>query len=109
MGKLAGLDWAAHDFGTVSRRKRHLAVTITASGTTWLYLLVDSVGIKMLDAAGSKWGGECQLKMTVCYCGFCRTILIMCQPWIAIRMRLHWSARPAPRNRDVPTWQWYLS
>jgi hypothetical protein len=46
--KLAGLDWLP-DFSTVSRRQKHLAVTIGAQPTTTgLHLLVDSTGIKML-------------------------------------------------------------
>lgn len=47
--KLAGLDWQFPDFSTVSRRQKHLAVTIgTEPTTTGLHLLVDSTGIKML-------------------------------------------------------------
>ena len=47
--KLAGLDWQVPDFSTVSRRQKHLAVTIEAQATTTgLQLLVDSTGIKML-------------------------------------------------------------
>ena len=47
--KLAGLDWQVPDFSTVSRRQKHLAVTIAARPTTTgLHLLVDSTGIKML-------------------------------------------------------------
>ncbi|WP_081933788.1 IS5 family transposase [Massilia sp. 9096] len=47
--KLAGLDWQVPDFSTVSRRQKHLAVTISAQPTTTgLHLLVDSTGIKML-------------------------------------------------------------
>jgi len=47
--KLAGLDWQVPDFSTVSRRQKHLAVTIGAQPTTTgLHLLVDSTGIKML-------------------------------------------------------------
>ena len=47
--KLAGLDWQVPDFSTVSRRQKHLAVTIGAHPTTTgLHLLVDSTGIKML-------------------------------------------------------------
>ena len=47
--KLAGLDWQVPDFSTVSRRQKHLAVTIGARPTmTGLHLLVDSTGIKML-------------------------------------------------------------
>lgn len=46
--KLAGLDWEVPDFITVSRRQKHLWVTIVAqSTTTGLHLLVDSTGIKM--------------------------------------------------------------
>jgi hypothetical protein len=32
--KLAGLDWQVPDFSTVSRRQKHLAVTIEARPTT---------------------------------------------------------------------------
>lgn len=47
--KLAGLDWQVPDFSTVSRRQKHLAVSIEARlTTTGLHLLVDSTGIKML-------------------------------------------------------------
>jgi len=47
--RLAGLDSQAPDFSTVSRRQKHLAVTIGAHPTTTrLHLLVDSTGIKML-------------------------------------------------------------
>jgi hypothetical protein len=47
--KLAGLDWQVPDFSTVSRRQKHLAVSIEARPTTTgLHLLVDSTGIKML-------------------------------------------------------------
>jgi hypothetical protein len=46
--ELAGLDWRVPDFSTVSRRQKHLAVTIGAQPTTGLYLLVDSTSIKML-------------------------------------------------------------
>ena len=47
--KLAGLDWQVPDFSTVSRRQKHLSVTIGAQPTTTrLHLLVDSTGIKML-------------------------------------------------------------
>lgn len=47
--KLAGLDWQVPDFSTVSRRRKHLAVTIEAHPTTTvLHLLVDSTGIEML-------------------------------------------------------------
>jgi hypothetical protein len=46
---LAGLDWQVPDFSTVSRRQKHLAVTIGAHPTTTgLHLLVGSTGIKML-------------------------------------------------------------
>jgi hypothetical protein len=46
--KLAGLDWQVPDFSTVSRRQKHLAVTIGAHPTTTgLHLLVDST-VKML-------------------------------------------------------------
>jgi hypothetical protein len=47
--KLAGLDWQVPDFSTVSRRQKHLSVTIAAQPTTTgLHFLVDSTGIKML-------------------------------------------------------------
>jgi hypothetical protein len=47
--KLAGPDWQVPDLSTVSRRQKHLAVTIEAHATaTGLHLLVDSTGIKML-------------------------------------------------------------
>jgi hypothetical protein len=47
--ELAGLDWQVPDYSTVSRRQKHLAVTIaTHPTTTGLHLLVDSTGIKML-------------------------------------------------------------
>lgn len=47
--ELAGLDWQVPDYSTVSRRQKHLAVTIGAQPTTTgLHLLVDSTGIKML-------------------------------------------------------------
>lgn len=47
--KLAGLEWQVPDFSTVSRRQKHLAVTIKAhTTTTGVHLLVDSTGIKML-------------------------------------------------------------
>lgn len=47
--KLAGLDWQVPDFSTVSRRQKHLTVTIAANATTTgLHLLVDSTGIKIL-------------------------------------------------------------
>ena len=45
--KLAGLDWQMPDSSTVSRRQKHLSVTIGAQPTTTgLPLLVDSTGIK---------------------------------------------------------------
>jgi hypothetical protein len=45
--KLAGLDWQVPDFSTVSRREKHLSVTIAAQPTTMaLHLLVDSTVIK---------------------------------------------------------------
>jgi hypothetical protein len=47
--KLAGLDWQVPDFSTVSRRQKHLTVSIEACPTTTgLHLLVDSTGIKIL-------------------------------------------------------------
>ena len=46
---LAGLDWSAPDYSTVSRRQKTLQVAIGAvPTTTGLHLLVDSTGIKML-------------------------------------------------------------
>ena len=45
--KLAGLNWKVPDFSTVSRRQKHLAVTITANPTTELHLPVYSTRIKM--------------------------------------------------------------
>ena len=46
---LAGLDWPAPDYSTVSRRQKTLQVAIGAvPTTTGLHLLVDSTGIKML-------------------------------------------------------------
>jgi len=53
--KLAGLDWQVPDFSTVSRRQKHLSVTIAARPTTTgLHLLVDSTGIKMLGEGERK-------------------------------------------------------
>jgi len=48
--KLSGLSWQVPDFSTVSRRQKHLSVTIgmQPTTTTGLHLLVDSTGIKML-------------------------------------------------------------
>jgi hypothetical protein len=47
--KIAGLDWQVPDFSTVSRRQKHLSVTIAAQPTTTrLHLLTDRTGIKML-------------------------------------------------------------
>jgi len=47
--ELARLDWRVPDFSTVSRRQKHLSVTIGAQPTTTgLDLLVDTMGIKML-------------------------------------------------------------
>jgi hypothetical protein len=52
--ELAGLDWQAPDFSTVSQRRKHRAVAIGAYAmTTGLHLLVDSTGIKMLGEG--KW------------------------------------------------------
>ncbi len=46
---LAGLDWSAPDYSTVSRRQKTLQVAIGAvPTTTGLHLLVDSTGIKLL-------------------------------------------------------------
>ena len=58
--KLAGLNWQVPDFSTVSRRQKHLAVTIGAQPTTTgLHLLVDSTGIQMLSEGEwkAKWYG----------------------------------------------------
>jgi len=53
--ELARLDWRVPDFSTVSRRQKHLSVTIGArTTTTGLHLLVDSTGIKMLGEGGWK-------------------------------------------------------
>ena len=53
--KFAGVDRQVPDFSTVSRRQKHLSVTIAAQPTTTgLHLLVDSTGIKLLDE------GECK-------------------------------------------------
>ncbi len=47
--KLAGLDWPAPDFSTISRRQKHLRVVIPYQRSReGLHLLVDSTGIKML-------------------------------------------------------------
>lgn len=47
--KLAGLDWEVPDFSTLSRRQKHLQVTLTYQRRREaLHLLVDSTGIKML-------------------------------------------------------------
>lgn len=47
--ELAGLDWEVPDLITVTRRQKHLSVTIAAQlTTTGLHLLVDSTCIKML-------------------------------------------------------------
>jgi hypothetical protein len=47
--ELAGVDWQVPDFSAVSRRQKHLSLTIEAQPkTTGLHLLVDSTGIKML-------------------------------------------------------------
>ena len=47
--KLAGLDWDVPDFSTLSRRQKHLQVTLTHQRSNGvLHLLVDSTGIKML-------------------------------------------------------------
>lgn len=46
---LAGLDWDVPDFSTLSRRLKHLQVTLTYQRRDEpLHLLVDSTGIKML-------------------------------------------------------------
>jgi len=48
--ELAGVGWQVPDFSTVSRRQKHLVLTIGVQPTmTGLHLLVDSTGIKMLD------------------------------------------------------------
>lgn len=47
--RLAGLDWDVPDFSTLSRRQKHLQVTLTYQRRNEpLHLLVDSTGIKML-------------------------------------------------------------
>ena len=47
--KLAGLDWPAPDFSTISRRQKHLRVVIPyQSSREGRHVLVDSSGIKML-------------------------------------------------------------
>ena len=47
--KLAGLDWPAPDFSTISRRQKHLRVVIPYQRSReGVHLLVDSTGIKML-------------------------------------------------------------
>jgi hypothetical protein len=47
--QLAGLDWPAPDYSTVSRRQKTLRVAIeVVPTTTGLHLLIDSTGIKML-------------------------------------------------------------
>lgn len=47
--KPAGLDWEVPDFSTLSRRQKHLQVTLTHQRRgEALHLLVDSTGIKML-------------------------------------------------------------
>ena len=47
--KLAGLDCQLPDFSTVSRRKKHLSMTIGVQPTmTGLHFLVNRTGIKML-------------------------------------------------------------
>jgi len=47
--KLAGLEWGVPDFSTLSRRQKHLQVTLTHQRRgEALHLLVDSTGIKML-------------------------------------------------------------
>lgn len=62
--KLAGLDWQVPDFSTVSRRQKHLAVSIEAQPTTTgLHLLVDSTGIKMLGEG--EWKPRSMAPITV--------------------------------------------
>jgi hypothetical protein len=47
--RLAGPNWQVPDFSTVSRRQKHLAVSIEARPTTTgLHISGDSTGIKML-------------------------------------------------------------
>ena len=47
--RLAGLDWDVPDFSTLSRRQKHLQVTLTYQRRgEALHLLIDSTGIKML-------------------------------------------------------------
>ncbi|MBB5020408.1 hypothetical protein HNQ59_003727 [Chitinivorax tropicus] len=46
---LSGLDWPIPDFSTISRRQKHLQVTIPyRGGDDALHWLVDSTGVKML-------------------------------------------------------------
>ncbi len=46
--RLAGLDWAVPDFGTLCRRQRALDVRLPYRGGTGpLNLLIDSTGIKV--------------------------------------------------------------
>jgi hypothetical protein len=62
--KLAGADWQVPDVSTVTRRQKHLSVTIGAQlTTTELHLLVDSAGIKMLGEGEwktKKHGVDCR-------------------------------------------------
>jgi len=77
--KLAGLDWEVPDFSTVSRRQKHLAVTITANKTTsGLHLLVDSTGIKML---GEVSGKQRNMVPTTAVSGARFTLELMPRPW----------------------------
>lgn len=47
--ELSGLDWQVPDFCTISRRQKHLQVSIPyRGGNDALHLLVDSTGVKML-------------------------------------------------------------
>lgn len=47
--ELSGLDWLIPNFSTISRRQKHLQVSIPyRGGSDTLHLLVDSTGVKML-------------------------------------------------------------
>jgi hypothetical protein len=62
--KLASADWQVPDVSTVTRRQKHLSVTIGAQlTTTELHLLVDSADIKMLGEGEwktKKHGADCR-------------------------------------------------
>lgn len=64
--KPARLDRKVPDLSTVSRRQKHLAVTITAyPTTTGLRLLVDNTGIKMLGEGVENEETWCRLPPSV--------------------------------------------